>query len=95
MPFSVGDDRPTSASFQRSTPSAITKRRPIAKVIALSAAGDRVRRAGVALEDLDAARPALGLGQRPQPRPPLADPAVVVAVDQVGGLEGGGHAAAG
>jgi DNA polymerase-3 subunit delta len=39
-------------------------------------------------EHLDASRPALTLGQLAQVVAPLADPAVVVAVDQVGGLEG-------
>ena len=55
--------------------------------------GDRVRRAGVALEQLDAAGAALALGHRAQPRAALGDAAVVVAVDQVGGAEGG-HARA-
>ena len=52
-------------------------------------AGDRLGRRGVALEALDAAAARLALGQRAQRRPPLADAAVVVAVDEVGGLEGG------
>ena len=43
----------TSASFQRSTPSTITKRRPIANVIALQRAADGLRRRGVALEHLE------------------------------------------
>ena len=50
-------------------------------------AGDVVRRAGVALVDLDAGRARGGLGHRPQPGAPLGDAAVVVAVDQVGGAE--------
>ena len=79
----------TSASFQRSTPSTITKRRPIANVIALSAAAPGLGRGLVALEHLGAARPGLLLGQRPQLRAALGEPAVVVAVDQVGGLPGG------
>ena len=37
-PLSASATGAMSASFQRSTPSAITNRRPIAKVIALSAA---------------------------------------------------------
>jgi hypothetical protein len=40
-----------------------------------------------ALEQLEAARAAVGFGERTQPRPPLADPPVVVAVDQVRGFE--------
>ena len=38
MPFIASATTATSASFQRSTPSAITKRRPVANVIAQSAA---------------------------------------------------------
>src|SRR5204863_199261 len=54
--------------------------------------GHRLGRARVPLEHLHAARPALGLRDRAQLRAPLRDPAVIVAVDQVGGLErGGGH----
>ena len=56
----------TSASFQRSTPSTITKRRPIANVIALSASADGLGRRRVALEDLDARR------RRSRPRPARA-----------------------
>ena len=56
MSFSSGASAAsTSASFQRSTPSTIRKRRPIANVIALSAEADVLRRRRVALEHLDAA----------------------------------------
>ena len=79
----------TSASFQRSTPSTIRNRRPIANVIALSARPTVSGVDGVALEDLDATAARLGLRERAQPRAALGDPAVVVAVDEVGGLEGG------
>ena len=79
----------TSVSFQRSTPSTITKRRPSANVIAVSARGHRVGRASVALEQLDAADAALLLGHGAQPGPPLGDAAVVVAADEIGGAEGG------
>ena len=89
MPFIASATTATSASFQRSTPSAITKRRPSANVIARERRDDRVGRAGVALEQLDAARAGLALGHRAEPRAALADAAVVVAVDQVGGAEGG------
>ncbi len=65
------------------------KRRPIPSVIAESVAAARLRRRRLALQDLDARRPALRLGQRAQPRAALGDAAVVVAVDQVGGLERG------
>ena len=51
------DHGSTSASFQRSTPSAITNRRPMRERHRRQRAGDRLRRAGVALEDLDARRP--------------------------------------
>ena len=81
-----------SASFQRSTPSTITKRRPSAK-------RHRPQRGGRGLR-----RPPRPRGPRPRQRrsrtrparaggAALGDPAVVVAVDQVGGAEGG-HAAA-
>ena len=43
---------------------------------------------GVALEDLDAAGPGLALGQRAQAAAALGQAAVVVAVEQVGRLEG-------
>ena len=89
MPSMAAATAATSASFQRSTPSAITNRRPSAKVIAVSAPATASARTGVALEELDAALAALGLGHRPQLRAALADPAVVVAVDEVGGLEAG------
>ena len=79
----------TSASFQRSTPSTIRNRRPMAKVIALSASATASGRRVVALEDLEAAAARLRLGHRAQARAALADAAVIVAVDQVGGLEGG------
>ena len=54
-----------------------------------SAAATASGRAGIALEQLDAAGAGFVLGHRPQPRPALADAAVVVPVDQVGGAEGG------
>lgn len=50
-------------------------------------AGDRLRRRRVALEALQAARTRLALGERPQSGAALADATVVVAVDEVGGLE--------
>ena len=78
----------TSPSFQRSTPSAITNRRPIANVIAVSAP-TMSSGVQVVLVDLDARRARGGLGHRAQARAPLGDAAVVVAVDQVGGAEGG------
>ena len=56
----------TSESFQRSTPSAITKRRPIANVIALSAPAIVLGRALVGLVDLDARGAGRGLGHRAQ-----------------------------
>ena len=62
-------------------------RRPIANVIALSAAATASGVGPLALEQLDALGAALGLGERPQAGAPLGDPAVVVAVDQVRGLE--------
>ena len=89
MPAIAAATASASASFQRSTPSAITKRRPIAKLIVVSAPMTRVRRARVALEHLDAADAALGLRERAQLRAPLGDAAVVVAEDEVGGLEDG------
>ena len=89
MPRMASATAATSASFQRSTPSAITKRRPSANVIAHRESATAVRRAGVALEQLDAAGAGLGLGHRAQARPALGDAAVVVAVDQVRGAEGG------
>ena len=61
----------------------------MAKVIALSASAIGLRRRVVALEDLEAAAARLRLGHRAQAGAALADAAVVVAVDQVGGLEGG------
>src|SRR4051812_19897579 len=51
--------------------------------------GGPLRRRAVALQHL---RAAVGLGELVQPRAPLPDCAVVVAVDQIGGLELG-HAA--
>src|SRR3712207_8370661 len=48
-------------------------------------ADDGVGRGRVALEHLDALRPALGLRERPQLGAALGDPAVVVAVDEVCG----------
>ena len=77
----------TSASFQRSTPSTMITRRPIANVIALSASATPAGVARLAVEHLDARGVPLPLGQRPQPRAALGDRAVVVAVDQVGGLQ--------
>src|SRR3712207_428613 len=50
-----------------------------------------LRRRLVALEDLGAARTGLLLGHRAQAPAPLGHPAVVVAVDEVGGLPGGRH----
>ena len=50
---------------------------------------DRLWRRALALEQLDPLGTALGLGQGAQPRPALGDPAVVVAVDQIRGLERG------
>ena len=85
----------TSASVQRSTPSTIRKRRPIANVIALRPSATASGVPVVALEDLDAARPGLALRHRAQPAAALGDPPVVVAVDQVGGLEGGHRASLG
>ena len=79
----------TSASFQRSTPSTTRKRRPIANVIASSA---RAIASGVAASPSNASTPpaaGLALGELAQRRAALADAAVVVAVDEVGGLEGG------
>ena len=38
-------------------------------------------------QDVDAGRAALALAERAQVRPALGDPAVVVAVDEIGGLE--------
>ena len=70
------------------------KRRPIAKVIALSAAATL---SGVACSPSNSSnplRPALLLGELAQARAALGDAAVVVAVDQVGGFEGGRHAVA-
>jgi hypothetical protein len=52
---------------------------------------DRSRGAGVALEELKSLSAGLRFGERAQPRPPLRDPAVIVAVDQVRGLERGRH----
>ena len=49
---------------------------------------DEFGRRVVALEDLGSARPALPLSERAQPRAPLGDPPVIVAVDEVGRLEG-------
>ena len=49
---------------------------------------DLLRGRRVALEDLDAARAGLALGQRTQATAALGQAAVVVAVEQVGGLEG-------
>ena len=49
----------------------------------------RAAEARVALEDLDAGHAGRALGHRAQPRAPLGDAAVVVAVDQVGGAEAG------
>ena len=51
--------------------------------------GDRLRGGVLALEQLHALSPALLLGQRAQPGPPLGDAAVIVTVDEVGGLEAG------
>ncbi len=52
--------------------------------------GDAGGRGGLAFEQLDArASPLLAFAERPQPRPPLGDGAVVVAVDQVGGPQVG------
>ena len=80
----------TSASFQRSTPSAMTKRRPMANVIVAERGRDVVGGARVALEHLDAAR----AGSRPPPARaacarrsamrPWSSPRI-----EVGGLEGG------
>ncbi len=89
MPCIAAATASTSASFQRSTPSAITKRRPIAKLIVVSAMIDLVGRAQLALEHLHPAGAALGLGERAQLGAALGDAAVVVAEDQVGGLERG------
>ena len=89
MSASTGaSDASISASFQRSTPSTMRKRRPIANVIAHSASRDGLRRGRVALEHLDPAHAGLRLGERAQLRAALGDAAVLVAVDQVGGLEG-------
>ena len=79
----------TSASFQRSTPSTMRNRRPMAKVIALRASGDGLGRRVVAVEDLETAAARLRLGHRAQAGAPLADAAVIVAVNEVGGLERG------
>ena len=49
---------------------------------------DRLGRARLALEDLDAARSRALLCERAQLGAALGEPAVVVAVDQIGGLEG-------
>ena len=68
------------------------KRRPIANVIAFRSRGDGVRRRALALQQLQPLGAALLLGQQPQPRASLGDPAVVVAVDQVGRLEARAHA---
>ncbi len=51
--------------------------------------GDVLGRALVGLVDLDAGRSGRGLRHRAQLRAALGDAAVVVPVDQVGGLEGG------
>ena len=48
---------------------------------------DRLRRRRVALEAFDAVAARLALGQLAQRRAALADAAVIVAVDEVGGLE--------
>ncbi len=82
-----------SFSFHRSTPSTMMNRRPIANVIAFSAAAIA---SGVLASPSNSSTPggaALGLGERPQAGAPLGDPTVVVAVDQVGGLERGGTSA--
>ena len=55
--------------------------------------GDVVRRRLVALEQLDALHAALLLGELAQARAALGDATVVVAVDQIGGFEGGRHRA--
>ena len=78
----------TSASFQRSTPSTIRNRRPIANVIALSAQRDGLGRRRVALEDLDAAAPdsrsaSARRRARRSPIRPWSSPWI-----EVGGLEG-------
>ena len=52
-------------------------------------AGDRLGARGVALEALDAVAAGLGLGDGAQGGATLADAAVIVAVDEVCGLEGG------
>ena len=62
-------------------------RRPIANVIALKRGRDRVGRYRVGLDQLDPVGAARGLGHRPQIGAPLGYAPVVVAVDQVCGLE--------
>ena len=89
MPAIAAATASTSASFQRSTPSAITKRRPIAKLMVVSAPMTASAVQRVALEHLDATGAALLLRHRAQLRAALGDAAVVVAEDEVGGLEGG------
>ena len=79
----------TSASFQRSTPSTMTNRRPMAKVIAPSEAATAAGVAASPSKHSTPAAAALALGDGPQPRAPLAHAPVVVAVQEVGGLEGG------
>ena len=55
-------------------------------------AGHGGGRGGLALQQLHTGgSPTLGFGQRPQPGAPLGKRAVVVAVDEIGGLQGGSH----
>ena len=89
MPFMAAATCSTSASFQRSTPSAITKRRPMAKVMVVSAASTSSAVHASPSSTSTPAGAALGLRQRAQLGAALGDAAVVVAEDQVGGLEGG------
>ena len=59
----------------------------MANVIVASAAAAASGVDVVTGQDVDAGRAALALAERAQVRPALGDPAVVVAVDEIGGLE--------
>ena len=80
---------PALDAFDEDHPTERTSRcPPIASVIVASACATRRRSPRLALEQLDAAgATALRLGERAQPRPALGDRPVVVAVNQVGGLQ--------
>ena len=86
--FRGAETRPSSSlSFHRSVPSTIRKRRPIANVIALNAAATESgslcspSNSSMPFAPLSCSAIALCVQQV------LGDPAVVIAVDQIGGLE--------